>query len=323
MTATKPLKVALLFPGALGDFICLLPALHALAESAQVEVYSKPAFAEIVPRTIRVAAIERREINQLFVAGAALEAPVRDFFAPYDRIYSWTGSNQEVFSAQLNAVAPGRAQLFPFFGPDAALHQTDYYLSCLRLTRETSPAVKIPLTPEALQWRAEFAARYALQKKALLVMAPGSGAREKNWPPAHFAAVGRWWRERADGEVVILLGPVERERGGYNKFFEEFIVTADLNLAQAAALLCRSDLFIGNDSGMTHLAAALDAPTIAIFGPSNARRWAPRGTKVTVVSLGVACSPCEIAAMKVCSERQCLNDFSPSRIIEEVEKSMK
>jgi ADP-heptose:LPS heptosyltransferase len=312
--------VAVLFPGALGDFICLLPALHGLAESAQVEIYAKTAFAEIVPRTIRVVALERYEINRLFVAGSALEQRVRDFFGRYDRIYSWMGSSQPVFRAELESVAPGRAQLFPFEASDPALHQARYYLSCLGATQRTPPAIDIPVATDALAWRAEFSARYALEKRALLVIAPGSGAREKNWPAGHFNSMGRWWRQRTGGKVIVVLGPVERERGGFDKFSEDFIVAGNLNLAQIAALLSRSDLYIGNDSGITHLAAAVGAPTVAIFGPSNARRWSPLGPKVTLLSLGVACSPCDIAVMKVCPHHQCLTDFSPTEIIEGLEK---
>jgi ADP-heptose:LPS heptosyltransferase len=155
------------------------------------------------------------------------------------------------------------------------------------------------------------------------MMAPGSGAREKNWPLAYFTVIGRWWRERAGGAVVVLLGPVERERGGFEQFPEDFVVVRDVSLAQAAALMARSDLYIGNDSGMTHLAAAVGAPTVAIFGPSDPRQWAPRGVKVSVLSLAVACSPCKMAVMKTCPHHQCLIDFSPSKIIAELEKSTK
>jgi ADP-heptose:LPS heptosyltransferase len=320
MIAADKRRIAVLFPGALGDFICLLPALHALAEGAQVEIFSKTEFAALVPEHIRVSALERYEINRLFVAGAASEPRVRRFFARYDTIYSWTGSSQRVFSAELDAVARGRTALFAFRGSDPAMHQTDYYLSCLGLARRSLPAIDIPLCAEALRWRAEFSERHGLQNKALLVMAPGSGAREKNWPLAHFAMIGRWWRERGAGEVIVLLGPVERERGGFEEIPADFVLARDLSLAQAAALLAHCDLYVGNDSGVTHLAGALGAPTAAIFGPSDPRQWAPRGAKVSLLSLAVACAPCKTAVMKNCPHRRCLVDFSPEKIVAELEK---
>jgi ADP-heptose:LPS heptosyltransferase len=320
MTDTHSHRVAVIFPGTLGDFICLLPAIHALAESAQVEIFARTEFADIVPQNIRVGPLERYEINRLFIAGAAREKRVRDFFSRYERIYSWMGSSQPVFSGELGAVAPGRVQLFAFRATDSAMHQADYYLSCLRVSRRPVAAVNIPLARDALIWCAEFSERYALSEKALLVIAPGSGAREKNWPAASFATVGRWWRARTGGEAIVLLGPVEEQRGGFDPLGEDFIAARDLSLAQLAALLSRCELFIGNDSGVTHLAAALGAPTAAIFGPSDPRLWAPRGERVSLLSLGVVCSPCDMNAMKLCPHRQCLNDFSPLKIIGELEK---
>ena len=131
MTNLNKPRIAVLFPGALGDFVCLIPALHALAKNAQLEVFAKTEFADIVPRDIPVGTLERYEINRLFVAGGAFERRVRDFFSPYERIYSWTGSGLPVFAGELGAVAAGRARLFAFRGANSTTHQADYYLSCL------------------------------------------------------------------------------------------------------------------------------------------------------------------------------------------------
>jgi ADP-heptose:LPS heptosyltransferase len=313
-------RIAVFFPGALGDFICLLPALQILAEGAQVELFTKMAFAGIVPRHIRVRALERYEINRLFVTGAACERRLGDFFSPYRRVYSWMGSGEPVFRRELRALAPGRVRLFAFHGADAAMHQSDYYLSCVETSRKTGPAVTIPLQPEALQWRKEFWQRHGLQDKALLVMAPGSGSGEKNWPAEYFFTVGRWWRERTGGAVIALFGPVEEECGGFAATAEEFIAARSLSLAQVAALLSGCNLYIGNDSGITHLAAGVGVPTVALFGPSDPRRWAPRGPKVLLLRRRVACSPCAIAAMKACAHHRCLHQLVPSRIIGALEK---
>jgi ADP-heptose:LPS heptosyltransferase len=317
---TSERRVAVLFPGALGDFICLLPVLDALAGGAEVEVFARSEFAAIVPEHIKVSAIERYEINRLFVEGAALDQRVRELFARYSIVYSWMGSSQPVFSGELAALAPARVHLFAFRGTDPAIHQTDYYFFCLGLSGQTSRAPQIPLRSDALEWRSEFFERHQLGRNPLLILAPGSGAREKNWPAAYFTGLGRWWRERITGEVIVLLGPAEQERGGLDSMPERFVVAQNLNLGQAAALLSASNLFVGNDSGITHLAAAVGAPSIAIFGPSDPRQWAPRGANVSVFRLGVPCSPCETAVLTACPHRQCLVDFSPLNLIEHLEK---
>jgi hypothetical protein len=284
-----------------------------------VEVFAKPEFSDIVPRNIRVGALERYEINRLFVAGAAVERRLRDFFSAYEEIYSWMASSQPIFSGELCAAAPGRARLFAFRSADPATHQADYYLSCLGLSRDRFPTVTVPLWPEAVSCNEALWQRHTLHDKPVLVMAPGSGAREKNWPAVHFAAVGRWWREHG-GEVIVLFGPVEGERGGFDDLAEEFIAARDLNLAQVAALLSRCNVYLGNDSGVTHLAGVLGVRTVAVFGPSDPRAWAPRGPKVSLLGRRMACAPCDMEAMKLCAQRRCLNDFSPSKVIRELEK---
>jgi ADP-heptose:LPS heptosyltransferase len=229
------------------------------------------------------------------------------------------GSRQPVFSRELGAAAPGRVRLFEFRGAHPAMHQTDYYLSCLDLPPGEPDALTVPIRPEALDWSRGFWARYTLENRPALVVAPGSGARAKNWPAVNFAAVARWWRARTRGEVIVLVGPVEEERGGIGTLADSFITARNLSLAQVAALLSRADLYLGNDSGVTHLAAASGAPTAAIFGPSDPQCWAPRGAKVVLLRLGVACSPCTFTIMKECPHRECLTGFFPVDIIKELE----
>ncbi|MBF0505065.1 MAG: glycosyltransferase family 9 protein [Candidatus Omnitrophica bacterium] len=65
-----------------------------------------------------------------------------------------------------------------------------------------------------------------------------------------------------------------------------------LDLGRSAAVISSSSLFIGTDSGLLHIAAALGIPTLSIFGPGNAVKWAPKGEKHKVISMGLACSPC-------------------------------
>jgi ADP-heptose:LPS heptosyltransferase len=87
-------------------------------------------------------------------------------------------------------------------------------------------------------------------------------------------------------------------------------------LGQLAALIAASDLYVGNDSGVSHLAAAVRVRTIALFGPSDIEQWAPRGTRVTIVRNPVYCSPCETSAMKNCPHRCCLTALVPDEVIQ-------
>jgi ADP-heptose:LPS heptosyltransferase len=107
---------------------------------------------------------------------------------------------------------------------------------------------------------------------------PGSGSPSKNWPVAEFKELAR--RLTLSGmRVVWIRGPAEppdaAPRGER--------VWDCLPLAVLAARLSRAAIYVGNDSGVTHLAAAAGCPTVALFGASDARTWAPRGRAVRVL----------------------------------------
>jgi ADP-heptose:LPS heptosyltransferase len=154
----------------------------------------------------------------------------------------------------------------------------------------------------------------------VMALAPGSGARQKNWPASSFRAVADWWRQRPSGAVLVLLGPVEEERGDYTALCRGAVLVCDLNLGQLAALLARSDLYLGNDSGVSHLAAALNVVSLVLFGPSSVNQWSPRGRNVTVVTQNVECAPCAAPVMKSCPHRKCLTTLEPESIIKELDK---
>jgi ADP-heptose:LPS heptosyltransferase len=308
-------RIAVLFPGALGDFICFLPALQKLTRNADVDLFARSEFADIVPNGVTVRSLECHEITRVFAANTAGDQQLQNFFAVYAAVYSWLGCRQSEFVQQLTSLACGRARIYPFQPTNSSIHQTDYYLSCIGWHSASSHEPEVELRPEAVAWYGEFCATHELHCQPLLVIAPGSGAREKNWPEDFFLAIVKWWREAVDGVVVLLTGPVEEERGGVERLRASCLVASDLTLSQATALLARSDVYLGNDSGITHLAAAAGTRTIALFGPSNARQWAPRGKRVTIVSRKIECSPCQIPQMKNCPHRACLTELRPTKVI--------
>jgi len=105
---------------------------------------------------------------------------------------------------------------------------------------------------------------------------PGSGSPAKNWPLERFTEVGR--RLGALGHrVAWIRGPAEAALDFLEPAAE---VIEQPRVQTLAATLARSSLFIGNDSGVSHLAAAVGAPTLAIFGPTSPAVWRPDGMRV-------------------------------------------
>ncbi|OGQ84353.1 MAG: hypothetical protein A3F90_15710 [Deltaproteobacteria bacterium RIFCSPLOWO2_12_FULL_60_19] len=308
-------RVLALFPGALGDFVCFLTALRALSERGKVDLLlARSEYAALAPPNVTTRSLERYEISRLFVVGSEGEQAIRRFFAPYESIYSWMGSGEEGFIRRLRAAAGGKVEFFPFRSSDSRMHMSDYYLTCVAGPASQKSAAAVRLQPEDILWAAEFAQGRGLGDRRILVLAPGSGAREKNWPVEFFLEVSRWWRCETGGQVLVVYGPAEEERLGEPGRWDGAIQVRGLSLGKVAALLSRCDLYLGNDSGLTHLAGALGIETIALFGPTDAAQWAPRGRSVTVVSRNVPCSPCSSSAMKRCAHRKCLAGLSPDAV---------
>ncbi|HUU68004.1 MAG TPA: glycosyltransferase family 9 protein, partial [Planctomycetota bacterium] len=150
---------------------------------------------------------------------------------------------------------------------------------------------------------------------------PGSGGRLKCWPPEHFARVVR--RMRDDGrQVVIFCGEadaaavaeVERAAG------VAVPVLRELPLRELAAVLSLCGRYVGNDSGVSHLAAAAGTDCIVLFGPSDPVTWAPVGENVRVLTADVACSPCGSTGPKCGRQLECLSSLAPDRVLAEIER---
>ncbi len=322
LTGSEPIpeKISVIFPGALGDFICFLPALQELVRGRDADLFARTEYGELLPAPVRTRSLECYEVSRLFVPGAEQDERLMGFFGSYAFIYSWMGGSQPDFLRHLQALSDGKLRIFPFRPSGSRMHMTDYYLSCLgeKDQSESSPAIR--LRSDALAWSHLFWQRHGLEGKKVLVLAPGSGAKEKNWPTQSFKVVVEWWEKRFKGKVIGVFGPVEEERGELGNLGNGVLVVRGLELAKMAALLTRCDLYLGNDSGVTHLAAALGVETVAIFGPTDPWQWAPRGKRVRVITQNVECSPCGYPVMKACPHRMCLTALSPGDVTGILEK---
>ncbi|MFN9949074.1 MAG: glycosyltransferase family 9 protein, partial [Planctomycetota bacterium] len=137
---------------------------------------------------------------------------------------------------------------------------------------------------------------------APIVLAPGSGGRAKCWPRTHWLQLAAGLAAgpvAADRPLAVLVGPVEAERDDPRAWPWPTAVSflADLPLPVVAARLAAAAVFVGNDSGTTHLAAMLGAPTVALFGPTDPAVWAPTGPRVRVLGGGDPTAVVDVAAV--------------------------
>lgn len=144
--------------------------------------------------------------------------------------------------------------------------------------------------PARLEWPAQLsqAARQRLRaeigKKQFIIIHPGSGRPAKNWPAEKFTGLAKKIRAKTCFEPLIIGGEADTDVvENMRSLAPDLHVLDNLSLLDVASILSVADGFIGNDSGITHLAAALGIPVVALFGPTDPAVWAPRGENVSVI----------------------------------------
>ena len=133
-------------------------------------------------------------------------------------------------------------------------------------------------TPEELERAHAWLTRLP---PGFLALHPGSGAAAKNWPTDRFARLAR--ALSPDAPWLLVAGPADSEASRTLAAEPGALLADRLPLRVLGALLSRAGLYVGNDSGVSNLAAAYAAPTIALFGPTDPEVWRPLGPSVRVV----------------------------------------
>jgi ADP-heptose:LPS heptosyltransferase len=283
---TNNQNILILFPGSTGDWLCFLPALDAMRCSTpgkKIEVAVRGGLLEIagrLPFVGRTWSLDRALFAELFSSSPKPSAEACQFFASYHEVFSWFGHNRPEVRAALKSLAPGRVQSFAFFGGQEDCHACGYYLCCVGVEELRCPS--LVLGEKERQWADTYWKRRGWQPSArVLVMHPGSGGKRKRWAAEGFVQLARWWRKEKKQEVLILLGPAEEAE--VEQWQQVGVVESRLSLLQAASLLSRSSLYLGNDSGVSHLAGAVGARGVVLFGPTRPQQWRPLGGALSVI----------------------------------------
>jgi heptosyltransferase-2 len=200
-------------------------------------------------------------------------------------------------------------------------HQVDYRLHLLNAAlgisgdaNEVAPDVD-PAARETMHaWLGERRRR----RGALVALAPAAAyGPAKEWPAARWAALADLLADQDDSECVLVGGPSEKrkcEEVAQLSRVRPLIAAGETSIAQLIALLSLCDAFAGNDSGAMHVAAALDLPTVGIFGSTSPERTSPRGSQARVIYHRIECSPC---LQRTCrfGHYNCLKQIEPREVV--------
>jgi heptosyltransferase-2 len=287
----KP-RILVIRGGAIGDFILTLPAIRLLRENfpgAHLEILGYRhiiALAEGHVYADATRSIEYAAMAGFFVPHSTLAPDLVEYFASFQQVVSYLYDPDGFFEANLRRA--GVKHFLPAYAKlddsEHAARQLARPLQALALYLEDHAATVHP------QMEDRASAEEFLRGSAapLIAIHPGSGATRKNWPLENWIALGEALLASDPRPRLLLVGGeadapqlavlTQKWRA------ENIVVARDLPLPCLAAVLARTELFLGHDSGISHLAAAAGARCVLLFGPTDPAIWAPANPHVTIVT---------------------------------------
>lgn len=295
---TSVRRVLVIRGGAIGDFILTLPVLAALRArwpTAWLEVLGYPHIADLAVAgrlADRARAIEGREWTPLFAPNATVSDTVADYLAGFDLIISYLYDLGGVFAANVRRHTAATFIAGPH-RPDAAgpTHAAEAFLTPLQELGgnepDPTPRLRVTATPaSAGRWLAAH---------------PGSGSDRKNWPEARWQELLRQLAEASDWNLLLVGGEAEGDRlDRLTRVWpaHRLELARSRPLTELAARLAACHGFVGHDSGITHLAAAVGLPGLALWGDTPLAVWRPRSERIQCLQAPGGLGELEVAAVR-------------------------
>jgi heptosyltransferase III len=317
-------KILVLHPGGLGDIILSLPAISLLRRqypAARITIAANLDHLAPVAESCADAVISLSSVplHQLYAPASSFE-PDRGFWDSFDRIVSWTGFGNSDFVCNLKKIKPD--SIVASWRPEPAeqRHVSRIFIDSLGPgSAGVSPAEleemgsTIFLNSRARQdgfdW---FRSRGYINGEPLIAIHPGAGSESKRWPQQRFIELARRLTLQKKIRLLLVMGPAE-EGLQISEALKGMgaIVAESVALDLLAAILARCRAFVGNDSGISHLAAGLKVPSIVLFGPTLPQHWAPVGKHVAVLRQTSVCEACAAGG----GDHSCLLDISIEDVV--------
>lgn len=326
-------NLLIVHPGALGDGLLARPALRLLRISFPGHRLIWFGHRELGDALVSAGEVHQSysfdTLNYLAYQGMK-DSPYEKFLSIIrrcDKAIGWLEDAEGIWRSWLNAA--GIQDCILRSPHDMTLlnhHMADRYVEILQpwiqvarflCDREKSRTLAVPLVfPRSHSGRPPYP-----DQKPLIVLHPGSGSRSKCTSPVLLASIVKGLMlAKPKWNICLVGGPADndalRNLQGLLTHLD-FAVLKGMDLLQIADYMQHAQLFIGHDSGLSHLAASLGVPSVLLFGPTDPGRWAPRGTHVAV--LRKSCHCLGKASISRCSEMPCLS-FSQDEVLENVDK---
>jgi heptosyltransferase III len=275
-------RILVIRGGAIGDFILTLPAIKLLRDgfpASHLEILGYKhivALAKMSGYVDATRSIEYGPLSSFFSRDSELAPDLMDYFGSFEQVISYLFDPEQTFSNNLKRAGvrdliTGSAKIT---GEEHAARQLARPLESLALYLNDPAAVVSPNNPRNVV-------------RSLIAIHPGSGSEEKIWPLERFVELAAaLFRSNEDNRLLLIGGEADEERATQLARAlprERVSVATNLPLPDLAGVLQNCGLFIGHDSGISHLAAAVNTPCLLLFGPTDPAIWAPANPRVRVL----------------------------------------
>jgi len=313
VSAIKP-RILVIRGGAIGDFILTLPAIAALRRQfpqAHLEVLGYPHIAQLAVAgglADRVQPIEARGLAGFFARGGTLEPDLMDYFSEFDLVISYLYDPDEIFKTNV-----GRCLVKQFIvGPHRPdererLHATQVYLKPLERLAifDADNVPRLVLNDRNSSGRADLPVSLdAQQRVPTITFHPGSGSEKKNWPETKWAGLIQQIIATTRWNLLLVGGEAEGERLRRLAAVlppARCSIAQGLPLAELARRIQSGAAFVGHDSGITHLAAAVGLPCVVLWADTLEEVWRPQGERLVVLK--------EITGVQAISVEKVMNEL--------------
>lgn len=291
-------KILVIRGGAIGDFILTLPVFAALREQfpgVHLEVLGYP---RVTPLAVagglvhRAESIEARAMASFFARNGRLPGPLASYFEDFGVIISYLYDPDQIFRENVSRASKAQFIAGPH-RPDesGALHATEVFLKPLERLAIFSPDPTPRLQFSAARSSVVLNAPLPTLERNWLALHPGSGSERKNWPEDRWRALLVRLAAETDAGFLLVGGEAEGDRldrlaaaipAGRGR------IAQSLPLVNLAWMLKSCSGFVGHDSGISHLSAALGLPGVLLWGETNRQIWQPRADQMRLASSTVS-----------------------------------
>ena len=282
--------------GALGDLLLSLPCIRAIKEkSGLIHIACRADVGGLLRETRCVdeaSSSDSSLYSSLYLTEA--DAKAARFLSGFDRAFIFTTQNNSELALAVGRIIRETRTIITVPPDGLKEHAESFRLKQLAMAHEPqsrSPLLEIPSAYRASAKNILNGAGCSFDGTHLIALHPGSGGKRKSWPLENYLALAKKIIHLHNSFVLILSGPVEdaatkKEIDDFTQKYDNAAHVQDEELVMVAALLSLCTLYIGNDSGISHLAGAVSSDVIVLFGPTDPAKWRPSGGRVQVISAG-------------------------------------